>query len=123
MKKLIVSLAIATSALIATAPASAQYHGGRDYGRPGHGFRADNIHQRLQRIEYRIDRNAQRGSLTRAEAFRLRGQANDIQRLAWRYGRDGLSGWERNDLNRRVDRLQNRLQRERFDDDRRGRRY
>ncbi|GAO38187.1 hypothetical protein SCH01S_09_00340 [Sphingomonas changbaiensis NBRC 104936] len=109
MKNLIVSLAIASSAMIAATPAAAQ------------GFRGGNgVHQRLQRIEYRIDRNLQRGSLTRAEAFRLRGQANQIERLAWRYGRDGMSGWEHRDLERRVDRLQNHLQRQRFDDDRRG---
>lgn len=108
MKKLIVSLAIASSALIAAAPAAAQP------------FRGDNVHQRLQRIEYRIDRNAQRGSLTRAEAVRLRSQTNQIQRLAYRYGRDGMSGWEHRDLERRIDRLQNHLQRERFDGDRRG---
>jgi hypothetical protein len=123
MKKLIVSLALASSALIAAAPASAQYYGRPDYGRPGYGFRADDIRERLQRIEYRIDRNFQRGSLTRGEAQRLRSQADNIQRLAWRYGRDGLSGWERGDLERRIGWLQDRLQRERFDDDRRGWRY
>jgi hypothetical protein len=111
MKKLIVSLAIVSSALIAAAPASAQ-----GWGRGG------NIQQRLQRIDVRIDRNAQRGSLTRAEAQRLRYETNNVQRLAYRYGRKGLTGWEHRDLERRVDRLQNQLQRQRHDDDRRWRR-
>ena len=109
MKKLIASLAIASAAMIAAAPASAQ-----GWGRDG------NIQQRLQRIEVRIDRNFQRGSLTRNEASRLRAEANGVQRLAWRYSRNGLTGWEHRDLERRVDRLQNQLQRQRFDDDRRG---
>jgi hypothetical protein len=110
MKKLIVSLAIASSALIATAPAAAQRYGYPD----------GNIYQRLERIEFRIDRGAQRGALTRGEAQRLRYEAGNIKRLAYRYGRDGVQAWEHRDLARRVDRLQNRLQRERFDDDRRG---
>lgn len=129
MKKLLVSLALASSALITSAPATAQY-----YGRPGYddrydrydrgyGFRADNIRERLERIGYRIDRNFERGALTRGEAQRLRWELNNIQRLAQRYSYDGLSGWERNDLERRINWLQNRLQRERWDDDRRGWRY
>jgi membrane peptidoglycan carboxypeptidase len=111
MKKLIVSLAVASAAMIAAAPASAQGWG-----------RGNNIQQRLQRIEVRIDRNAQRGSLTRNEAQRLRAETNGVQRLAWRYSRNGVTAWEHRDLERRVDRLQNRLQRQRHDDQRRWRR-
>jgi len=113
MKKLIVSLAIASTALIATTPAAAQNRGYRD----------GNIYQRLERIEFRIDRGAQRGALTRPEAQRLRYEAGGIKRLAYRYGRDGVQVWEHRDLARRVDRLENQLHRQRTDDDWRGRRY
>jgi hypothetical protein len=112
MKKLIVSLAIASAALIATAPASAQGY-----------WRGGNVHQQLQRMEVRIDRSFRLGSLTRGEARRLHRETNGIQRLAWRYGRNGLTGWEHRDLERRIDRLQYQLQRERHDGDRRGWRY
>ena len=133
MKKLLVSLAAASSALVAAAPDSAQY-----YGRPGYDDRYDrydrdgrydrgiwqgNIRERLDRIAFRIDRGFERGALTRGEAQRLRWELNNVQRLAHRYSYDGLSGWERADLERRINWLQQRVQRERFDDDRRDWRY
>jgi hypothetical protein len=133
MKKLLVSIALASSALVAAAPASAQY-----YGRPGYDDRYDrydrdgrydrgiwqgNIRERLDRIAFRIDRGFERGALTRSEAQRLRWELNNVQRLAQRYSYDGLSGWERADLERRINWLQQRVQRERFDDDRRDWRY
>ncbi|MEI9965157.1 MAG: hypothetical protein WDM92_11070 [Caulobacteraceae bacterium] len=50
------------------------------------------------------------GQLTRPEAFRLRGELRQIERLEARYRRtDGLSGWERRDLERRLDDLSTRV--------------
>ena len=107
MKKLMISLALASSALIAATPAAAQRHS------PG------SVYGQLDRIEFRIDRAAQRGALTRPEIRQLRYQVNDIKRVAYRYGRDGVQPWEHRDLERRLDRLRYDLQRQRFDDDRR----
>ena len=118
MKKLIASLAIAASALVATAPAAAQFHNGPRWGQDQRQFRGNgDIHQRLDRIAFRIDRNHQRGTLTNGEARRLRNQLDNIARLEQRYAWDGLSRWEYQDLNRRVAILQQRLQNQRFDDD------
>lgn len=107
MKKLMISLALASSALLAAAPAAAQWHN------PG------SIYGQLERLEFRIDRAAERGALTRPEIRQLRYQVNDIKRVAYRYGRDGVQPWEHRDLERRLDRLRYDLQRQRFDDDRR----
>lgn len=122
MKKIIASLAIAASALVATAPAAAQYYPApRDGYARGYADRGGDIHQRLDRIAMRIDRGHQRGALTNVEARRLRNQLDQIARLEQRYRYDGLNRWEWQDLNRRVSVLQQRLQNQRFDDDyRRG---
>lgn len=117
MKKLLVSIALASSALVAAAPASAQYYGGRpSYDR---GIWQGDIRERLDRIAIRIDRGYERGALTRGEAQRLRYELNNVQRLAARYSYDGLSGRERGDLERRINWLQDRVRWERQDDDRR----
>jgi hypothetical protein len=118
MKTLIASLAIAASALVATAPASAQWNNGprwqqdQRFGRGG-----GDIHRQLDRIAVRIDRNFQRGTLTRGEAQRLRNQLDNIARLDQRYARNGYSRSEWQDLNRRVAVLNQRLQNQRFDND------
>lgn len=119
MKKIIASLAIAASALVATAPAAAQYYGAQ---RGGYAVRGGgDIYQRLDRIAVRIDRNHQRGTLTNGEARRLRNQLDDIARLEQRYRFDGISRGEWQELNRRIAVLQQRVQNQRFDDDyRRG---
>jgi hypothetical protein len=125
MKKIIVALAMASSALVAAAPASAQY-GDRyrqDYRNDRYddrGVRGGDVRQRIERINFRIERGIERGTITRREAQRLRYEVNNVSRLAQRYGHDGMSGRERADLERRLDWLQQRVQHERSDDDRRG---
>jgi Spy/CpxP family protein refolding chaperone len=107
MKKLIVSLAaIATAAGIA-APAAAQGYRHHDGGM--------NINERQDRIERRIDRGLHRGDLTRREASRLRDDFYRIAHLESRYRVNGLSSWERADLDRRFDRLEAQLRFERRD--------
>jgi hypothetical protein len=119
MKKTLASLVIAASALVATAPATAQFGAPR----PGWDQRdvraGGQIGQRLDRIALRIDRGFQRGALTRGEAQRLRNQLNDIARLERRYSRNGLDRREFQDLNRRLTVLERRVQNQRFDNDRR----
>lgn len=107
MKKLIVSLAaVATVAGIA-APAAAQGY------RQNDGWQ--NINQRQDRIERRIDRGVRQGDLTRREAIRLHEDFRQIARLEARYRVNGLSNWERADLDRRFDRLEAQLRFERRD--------
>jgi hypothetical protein len=79
------------------------------------------IRDRSDRIETRIDRGIRDGSLTRGEAMRLRNELRQIAFLEDRYRRNGLSGWERTDLDRRYDNLSSRVFAERRD--RQNRRY
>lgn len=106
MKKLL-AITIAASALAVAAPASAQ------------GLRGwQPINQRQANLDHRIDVGVRNGSLTRAEAGRLRAEFNDIARLEARYRRsNGLSAWERADLDRRFDALSARIRYERNDRD------
>jgi hypothetical protein len=55
------------------------------------------------------------GTLSRREAYRLRSEFQQIARLQARYRADGLSGWERADLDRRFDILSNEIRAERHD--------
>lgn len=61
------------------------------------------------------------GQLSRREAVRLRSEFNQIVRLEASYRRNGLTAWERADLDRRFDRLSAQIRMERRDRD--GRRW
>lgn len=120
MKKL-TTLAVlaATSALaLGAGAASAQpYNGGRHDDRAYHGDRGQwvSINQRQAQLDRRIDMGVRNGQLTRQEAYRLRGEFNQIARLEARYRAGGLSNWERQDLDRRFDRLSAQIRAERND--------
>ena len=115
MRKILISAALGTAALVA-GPASAQYG---DYGRYGYGYNRGaerQIEQQLERVHDRIDRAADQGRLSRREVFRLQREYDQIDRLFDRYRRNGLSGGEYQDLQRRIDNLRQRLRYERQDD-------
>jgi hypothetical protein len=103
MKKLL-AIAVAASTLAFAAPAAAQ--GGWL-----------SINQRQAQLDQRIDVGVRNGSLTRNEAVRLRAEFRDIARLEARYRHNGLSAWERADLDRRFDALSSRIRYERRDRD------
>ena len=125
-KKAILPL-VAVAALAAAVPAAAQHRGG-GHDRGGDRYEQnwdrgwDRIDRRFERLDRRIDQGVRNGQLSRREAVRLRGEFRQLVRLEQRYSRGGLSGWERQDLNRRFDRLSAQIRYERRDrDDRRGR--
>ena len=124
MRKLLVSVAVATAALAAV-PAAAQYHGNHDrgaYGHRGPNWQAVNdLRRDLARVEDRITRSARRGIISQREAFGLRREANRIENRLQRAGRNGLSGREFAELRVQVNRLEQRLRFERRDRD--GRRF
>jgi opacity protein-like surface antigen len=100
------AMAVAAGALAVAAPASAQIW--------------QSINQRQAQLDARIDAGVRDGSLTRQEAFRLRGEFNDLARLEARYRVDGLSFGERADLDRRFDSLSSQIRYQRNDDQQRG---
>jgi len=126
MKKILLSI-VAVSAIAAAAVpamASAQAYG-RDRGY-GHDDRGYGQGDRVARLDQRIDMGIRSGSLTRNEAWRLKGDLRETARLQVRYSRGGLNGWERADLDRRFDRISAQIRYERHDRDRDydyGRRY
>ncbi|KRA62707.1 hypothetical protein ASD89_22670 [Caulobacter sp. Root656] len=127
MKKILLSIA-AVSAIAAAVPAvaSAQAYGydrgpDRGYDR---GYNQDIGGDRVARLDDRIDRGIRSGGLTRNEAWRLKGELRETARLESRYRRGGLNRWEREDLDRRYDRISAQIRYERHDRDYRdGRRY
>lgn len=106
MKKLLLSMtALATLATgVAATPAAAQRYGGWQ-----------SINSRQDNLNRRIAQGVRNGSLTRAEAQRLRYRFADLNRLEVRYRRDGLTQWERRDLDRRFDALSRSIRWERHD--------
>jgi opacity protein-like surface antigen len=119
-KTLFTALAAATALAAVGGAATAQPYGydrdgrydGRHYDRDDRRedrWERNHINQRQNRIERRIDVGVDRGALTPREAGRLQQEARDIARLEARYRYNGLTGWERSDLDRRLDRLEARL--------------
>ncbi|WGM32115.1 hypothetical protein [Brevundimonas sp. NIBR11] len=128
-KKALLSLLAASAVAIAT-PTLAQDHGrhgggyGGGYGQGHGGWNGGGnggLNGEQARIAQRIDRAAYNGRISRREAQNLRYQLEEYQRVEWRYRRDGLSQWERRDLQQRLDRIERNLRDERWDRD--GRRW
>ena len=115
---LLAAAAASVIAVSAAGAASAQAWG------PGHWQdgqgRWMNVNQRQAQLDRRIDMGVRNGQLTRSEAVRLRSEFRDIARLEHRYRANGLSNWERADLDRRFDRLASEIRWERRDGQRYG---
>jgi hypothetical protein len=79
---------------------------------------AQTIDERQNAIFRRIDEGVRNNALTREDANRLRREFFDIAELERRYRYDGLTQYERQDLNRRFDDLSRRINRERADTER-----
>jgi len=95
---------------ISSAPQYAQHHGGWQ-----------SISQRKYNLDRRIDVGLRNGQLSRREGRRLQTELNSLVRLERSYLRGGLTRWERNELDRRYDRLAIQVRAERRDHDNRRR--
>jgi hypothetical protein len=116
MRKILISAVLIS--MVAVAPAAAQYYPqNRGYG---HG--AGNVDREIDQIRDRIRRAEQRDRISRREAFRLLRQADSIDRLYFRYRRNGLTQWEARDIHNRIRSLRERLRFERQEDRRDDRR-
>ncbi|MFC5346016.1 hypothetical protein ACETK8_04975 [Brevundimonas staleyi] len=126
-KKALLSLLAASAVAIATPTLAQDY--GRQGGGPGYGhgggynggynggWNGGGLNGDQARLAQRIERAAYNGRISRREAQNLRYQLEEYQRVEWRYRRDGLSNWERRDLQQRLDRIERNLRDDRRDRD------
>lgn len=77
--------------------------------------RWQSIDARQERLDARIDAGVRNRTLTMAESHSLRSDFRALSRLEASYRRNGLTAWERNDLDRRFDALSARIRYERTD--------
>ena len=122
MKKALIPVLAIAAASVAV-PASAQNYDRHDrhdrYEQNRGGWQS--ISNRKYQLDRRIDVGLRNGSLSRREGRRLENELNRLVRLERSYVRGGLTRWERNDLDRRYDRLAVQVRIERRDrDNRRG---
>ena len=112
MRKFIISAALAASTLVAAAPAAAQWQPqGNAYGYNNYG-QVRRLDARIDAIQRQIDHLDRRNILSNREAGRLRGESRDVENRLHRVARNGFTGWERNDIENRIQRLEVRVQRE-----------
>lgn len=126
MRKFMIAAALTASALTAAAPAAAQY-----YPQPqgyGNGYGYNNGWGQVRRLQVRIDQLQRqinhldrRNILSNREASRLRQDSRDIERRLRNAARNGLHPQESYGIERRIQRLEIRIQREARDGNRYGR--
>ncbi|HKT86133.1 MAG TPA: hypothetical protein VJQ77_08620 [Novosphingobium sp.] len=109
---------VAALGISAIAPASA-HESPRHYGGRYTPVRNDAVRSDINGLRRDIDRAAARRAISEREARGLRRDAADIQRLYASYARNGLTRWEVQNLQRKVDRVHVALHMERRDHDRR----
>ena len=121
MRKFLISAALAASTVLATAPAAAQWAPPQPQG---YGYGYDNYGQ-TRRLQVRIDQLQRqiaqldsRNILSEREASRLRNDSRDIERRLRSASRNGLNGQERYGIERRIQQLEVRIQREARDGNR-----
>ena len=131
MKKFLLAAAATTGALLAAAPAVAQYYPAPGYGQHyGNGYGYNNYDQgglirayivRADQLRHRIERLDGRDRISEREAHQLRRAAADLQGRTRAYARNGLNNRERFELDQRFAQLQQAIRFERRDgDNRRG---
>jgi len=130
MRKLVLSLAAVGAALAVATPAAAQYYPApqqygygysNGYGN-GYGYNGQvrALQQRIDRIEYQIRVLDRRDRIRDDSADRLKEEANRVESRLHRAARYGLNGYEANDIQVRIARLEQRVQ---YAANRYGRRY
>jgi|tagenome__1003787_1003787.scaffolds.fasta_scaffold20974531_2 hypothetical protein len=123
MRKLMISLAAAGTALAFATPAAAQYYPqaqpgyGQQYGGYGYnGYGQNNwgqvraLQARIDGVERQIRRFDRRDYIRDNRADRLRAEANGIERRLHYAARNGLNPYEANDIQNRIARLEQRVQ-------------
>ena len=111
MKKILLTLVAASALTAAALPAAAAPRA------------ANNINAHQAQVEQRIHQGVRSHRLTQREATQLREQVRQVARLEARYRVNGLQNWERQDLDRRLDRLGAQVTAQMNDQDRGGGNY
>lgn len=114
MRKVLFSLAAASSALAFTTPAAAQYV---PAPQPGYGYgngyntygQVRALQARIDGIERQINRLDRRDVIRDRNADRLRSEANTIEHRLHAAARYGLNPYEANDIERRIAGLEQRV--------------
>jgi predicted RNase H-like nuclease (RuvC/YqgF family) len=118
MRKFLISAAIAASTLVAAAPAAAQYYPqGNAYGYNNYG-QTRRLQVRIDQLQRQISQLDSRNILSEREASRLRNESRNLERQLRYSARNGLNGRERYDIERGIQRLEVRIQREARDGNR-----
>ena len=116
MRTLIVSLAAAGAAVAFAAPAAAQYYPGQ-YGAPygnANGYNNNygqvrSLQARIDMVERQINQIDRRDRIRDRAADRLRSEANRVEKRLRSASRNGLNGYEANDIQIRIARLEQQL--------------
>ena len=121
MRKIILSLAAASAALVAATPASAQrypgggYNQGRAYGFPGDRGLMQRFESQISQLQQRIEALAQRRAISAGEYRALRNHSAELRRRLHNFARNGLTRGETQDISDRIDNLRDRIRDERRD--------
>ena len=135
MRKFLISAALMASTVAVAAPAAAQWYPqqpaygygqqpyGNAYGYNNYG-QVRRLQVRIDQIQRQIVRLDRRNILSNREAGRLRAESRNLEQRLRYVGRNGLSGREGYDIERRIQQLEYRSQREARDGNNwRGDRY
>lgn len=124
MRKFVIAAALAASTLAAAGPAAAQYYP------QGNAYGYNNAYGQVRRLDARIDalqrqiRNLDRQNiLSNREADRLRTESRNLEQRLRYASRNGLNGREIYNVERGIQRLEVRIQREARDGNRYGNYY
>ena len=116
MRKLMISLAAAGTALAFATPAAAQYYpqqyggyGYNGYGNNGWG-QVRSLQARIDSVEYQIRRLDRRDVIPDYRADRLRNEARNVERQLHHAARHGLNPYEANAINGRIAWLERQVQ-------------
>ena len=119
MRKFVIALAAAGSALAFASPAMAQYYPqpqpyGQPYGYNGYGYngfgQVQMLQQRIDALQNRIRWLDRRDVIRNHSADRLKEESRNIERRLHRAARYGLNPYEMNDIQARIARLEQRVQ-------------
>jgi len=124
MRKVLISLAVAASALAVATPASAQYFPqpqGNAYGYNNNYGQVRRLQVRIDQIQRQIHRLDRRNILSEREARRLREDSRQLEHRLRLAARNGLHPAERHNIEVRLARLEQRLYRDANDGNRWGR--